>query len=770
MESHDKGQYEQRFLRPDGSTGYYQSSFEGVYDELGELTAIRGTVLDITGRILAEAALIESEQRFREVVERSPEAIFIQTNRCFQYLNPKALKLFGASTENELLGTPIIDHFHPDDHQAIRERIRLLNDDRIGQTQQEERLLQLDGSVVWVEVSAVPFIFHGENGALVFAYDLTERKHAEAAIRESEERYRGLFEQMRSGVAVYQPVEDGSDFILQDLNPAAGRISNLITADVLGKHLSEIYAGVPHAQQIVKDVWRTQQPIYLPEIYFSTRHVAGWRELFVYPLASGEVVVVYDDITERREAADYLRRIEWLLKSTPADPGMFLPSYGEIGNPEGEHAILDAVGKPMLLDTVNGFALLLGGSAAIYEKNGDHAVCVFGSEWCRNLDESSFRATGCEDPLKAIESGNWLCRERCQRDLVRPTLESGAETEHICPSGLTLYAVPISARGQVIGAIHVAYDEPPRTLNDLERVADDYKLPIEQVVEWAGRFESRPRFIVDVAKDRLRNTALLIGLIVEQHWAQQEIQELNTGLEQRVADRTRQLQDANRELESFSYSVSHDLRAPLRAISGFSDILIEDHATDMNSEGMRVLGIIRNNIQRMGLLIDDLLAFSRISRQEMKSLPIDMTALAKEVFSEVNDRPGQIEFLLDELPSATGDPVLVRQVWVNLLANSVKFTSQNPRACIEVHARILEQGCEYVVGDNGVGFDQKYVDKLFGTFQRLHNEKEFPGTGIGLALVKRIVQRHLGSVWAKGQPEKGAEFGFILPCGKGAES
>ena len=237
------------------------------------------------------------------------------------------------------------------------------------------------------------------------------------------------------------------------------------------------------------------------------------------------------------------------------------------------------------------------------------------------------------------------------------------------------------------------------------------------------------------------------------------------GLE-RLQQQSTELIATNNELESFSYSVSHDLRAPLRAIDGFALMLEEDYAARLDEEGKRFLSVIRTNSQKMGILIDDLLALSRIGRQGLSTGNVAMASLAQEVIHEALDACGrpctQIE--LAPLPAVHGDHSLLRQVWVNLISNALKYTSRAGQPRIEVSG--YRDGTEvvYRVQDNGAGFDMRYYDKLFGVFQRLHRDDEFSGTGVGLAIVQRIVKRHHGRVWAEGKPGAGAAFYFALPA------
>ena len=264
--------------------------------------------------------------------------------------------------------------------------------------------------------------------------------------------------------------------------------------------------------------------------------------------------------------------------------------------------------------------------------------------------------------------------------------------------------------------------------------------------------------------DEDRELQLVIEMALYKHQTERKIHNLKAELEQQVAERSAQTELSNNEIGDFAFVVSHDLRAPLRAIDGYTGILVEDHASSLNEEGKRICAIISQSARDMRKLIDDLLAFSSIGRSVMEYSSVDMATLAHSIFFEETNPQGRerIDFHVGPLPCVVADPNLMRQVWMNLLSNAVKFSSKKQRAAIDVTATARDDEMVFSVRDNGVGFDMRHVDKLFGVFQRLHSVQQFEGTGMGLAIVRRIVERHGGRTWAEGKIGKGATIHFAL--------
>jgi PAS domain S-box-containing protein len=303
---------------------------------------------------------------------------------------------------------------------------------------------------------------------------------------------------------------------------------------------------------------------------------------------------------------------------------------------------------------------------------------------------------------------------------------------------------------------------------------DGREIPISQVIIAHKGSDGSVEYLSTIARDITKikeQEARLQSEVAERRQAEEEVRALNEELESKVVERTAELRSANRELESFSYSVSHDLRAPLRHIDGYIQMLAEDTAGTLSSEARRYLEVITDSGRKMGGLIDDLLEFSRMGRAEMRETSVELDDLVREAIRDLEMATAgrNIAWQIPSLPRVVGDPAMLKQVFANLLSNAVKFTGTRDVAEIEVGVQSAPNEIVFFVRDNGVGFDMKYADRLFGVFQRLHRPDEFEGTGIGLANVQRIIARHGGRVWAEAAPDQGATFYFALKSSTGEQ-
>ncbi|MGO8791166.1 MAG: PAS domain S-box protein [Terriglobia bacterium] len=317
---------------------------------------------------------------------------------------------------------------------------------------------------------------------------------------------------------------------------------------------------------------------------------------------------------------------------------------------------------------------------------------------------------------------------------------------------------------------HVCHDLLQTTLPG---GVEEFRRVLQRDGQWEGELQHRTRdgrwITGDSRLSMIRHeeggvVLEIVRDITEAKRAAAELEAANDLLEQRVADRTAELETANKELEAFTYSVSHDLRAPLRHIDGFSKLLVEQHRAELSPDAQEYLATIRDAVLQMGMLIDDLLNLARVGRRPLSMVMTGLDSLAEQVSADlVRANPGrEIEWKIDTLPFVECDPMLMKQVFVNLLANAVKFTRLRNPAVIEVGVTEQDGARAVYVRDNGVGFSMKYSSKLFGVFQRLHRSEDFEGTGVGLATVQRIIHKHGGRVWAQAELDKGATFYFTL--------
>ena len=799
--------YEKEYLRPDG-TRVAVLVANTVLPSLGTGSGtdqlIASFVLDNRERTAADRALRESEERFRALVESANDAIFIWDKeglRCLE-ANRTACERLGY-TRAELLTMTAAQISAPDQAAVAAARAEAIAER--GSAFVETVHMARDGTRIPVEVSTTVTQLGGRPVFLSIARDITERKRAEAEAAVANERLRQFFNAGVIGSLIARPdgtIIEANDYFLAMIGRTRDEFDHgsidwrsITPADqqsLTDRAIADMQAlgggGSYEKEYLRPDGTRVQALV-----------VAG-----ALPGTTDQGAAFVLDITERKRTEARLAEQTALLRSIieSSEAAVFAVDR------EYRYTAFNAQ-HAATMRALYGVRVELGRSLLDYQRSAGDDV---GAK--RNLDralagerftdegfsgeEERTRAyfevthSPVRDPDGMIVGASVFARDTTARHLAdderRDTQALLDQTQEIARIGGWKWEAATNAvtwTDEVYRIHELARDEydPNSAARDIEfyapegraRIGEAFRLAVSKGQPYDLELpfvtaRGRELWIRTSGHPAIDNGRVIriygdIRDITERKWAEEEIRALNTELEARVAQRTAALEVANRELEAFSYSVSHDLRAPLRAIDSFGRILLAEHAAQLNAEGVRVLGVVVRNARQMGVLIDDLLAFSRVARQALEPREVDMGKLARSVADEVAAaEPGHgLVFDIDGLCAVPGDPALLRQVWVNLLGNAAKFSRPVERPCIDVRCEQDPRESRFTVRDNGVGFDPVYADKLFQPFQRLHSATEFEGTGIGLAIVARIVGRHGGRVWADGAPGAGATFGFALP-------
>lgn len=545
--------------------------------------------------------------------------------------------------------------------------------------------------------------------------DIQKREQSEEALRESEERFRNIFE--NSPISMYQSTPEGK---LVNVN--------LAYANMLGYSSTEEIIHTVNQTSLAEVVY--EDPSIRKELIEEVEKAQGkWKGFNThYKRKDGQIIGVIVYFSEQKESTS---------------EQSFL--YGCVQDMTEQERATEALKQERIF--TDAIFASIPGLLYLYDEAG------YLIRWNKRHEEITGYSANELDHFYIL---NWYKDE--PQDIARITqgiqkaLSEGyaqAEANLITKSGTKILfdftALRLYLGGKAYFAgIGIDVTNRRQTENQIQTVQEELK---------------------NLLAESERSRRALLSLNEDQKAAEEVIRELNVSLEKRVAERTAQLEASNKELEAFAYSVSHDLRAPLRAINGYSQILQQEFAQHLDEEGTRLLNNIRINATKMDNLITSLLALTRVSRSQLNFLSIDMTTLVKLVIDEVASAEVQekFTFTINELPAAYGDPTLIHQVWANLISNAIKYTMPKEERKIEISGFANEGECTYVIRDNGVGFDQKYVDRLFHLFQRLHKETEFDGTGVGLAIVQNIISRHGGKVWAEGEVGTGAAFYFTIP-------
>ncbi|MFI5330147.1 MAG: PAS domain-containing protein [Desulfobaccales bacterium] len=715
--------------------------------------------IDITERRRAQEALGQSNKHTADILESISDGFFsLNKEMVVTYFNSAAARILGRNRD-EVLGQKLVDAF-PEARGSIFE-------EKYAEALQEGKPLSFEAYFEpkpyrnWYDVRVFPY----EDGISVYFLVTTERKQTETVLRRAKQDWERTFDAVPDLITIID-----SDHHMIRVNRAMARALGMESKELAGRHCYEfmhesgrIPSICPHQQlladgrehtaevrELNRDFLVTTSPIFNDDgTLFGSVHLAR-------------------DITERKRAEEALNRLNEELELRVQERTAELrQTVEQLQNEVAErleaekqaaslsrlYQVLSRVNETIIRATTpetlfrevcriaveDGLLRMAWVGLTDHDGRAIRPVAKYGYEegYLDNLLIPVEDVPECRGPTgTAVREGRYdLCNDFAVEPRMAPWREK-ALARGYRSSG----AFPLRVGGRVVGALTL-YAGTPGFFNQaeialLEALADDLSFALESMDREAGRRR-----------------------------AEEEVKKLNEELEQRVRERTAQLEAANREMEAFSYSVSHDLKAPIRAIDGFSKMLMAEHTAKLDPEGLRLLGVVRHNTGYMAQLIEDLLALSRLGRREIRKTRLDLATLSAAVFKQIKgEDPGRrVALTVKDLPPACGDPSLMRQVLVNLLSNAFKFTKCREDAAIEVGGRCADGENVYYVKDNGVGFDMRYQEKLFGVFQRLHRQGEFEGTGVGLAIVQRILLRHGGRIWAEGQLGAGATFYFALP-------
>jgi PAS domain S-box-containing protein len=669
---------------------YWEDHYSPIFSEDGSITGLTVFVINVSDRMEAEAALRASESRLRTVTENAPDTIMqVDRRGIILFINRPAPGL----AVDDVLGTSVYKWVPESQHPVLDRTLNAVFS--TGERQEYESFGPgAGGEMHPYSVRVMPVVIDGvADTAIYIATDISARVKAEEALRQSEQKYRTLFETMAQGV-VYQDA-DGRIF---NANPAAEHILGLTLAQMQGKTSIDPswraihedgtdFPGDVHPAMVALRTGKSVKNVVMG-VHNNAEEDYRWININAVPqFRDGEtrpyqVYATFEDITARKRAADELRMSENRFRILFEHAGM-------------------------------GVAQINSNSGRFIRLNQKYCR-IIGYEAEELLQMTFMDISHPEDLSFDLEQ-----MEQLKSGIIS---EFAMEKRLYCKDGSMVWV------DLVVSPLWVAGETPEMHIAVIHNITDRKR------AEYALRY------------------------------SEAEVRKLNAELERRVAERTAQLEAANKELEAFAYSVSHDLRAPLRAIDGFSRILLDDFSGKLDQDGIAYLEKVRIANQNMSQLVDALLGLSRMSRAELHRSAVDLSEIALEVVETLKHIHPEhdVDFSTRGDLVAHGDARLLRIVLENLLGNAWKFTSHRAAARVEFGVEARQAEKVYFIRDNGAGFSMAYAGKLFGAFQRLHSANEFEGTGIGLATVQRIINRHGGRIWAEAEVNKGATFYFTL--------
>jgi PAS domain S-box-containing protein len=759
-------------------------------DDKGNVLGVFAAARDITQSKKAEDELKKSNEQFFKIFDSNLVGMIISSLETlrFQYVNEIFLRYFGY-TKEEVTGKTALELnlIEPESNEKVLSLLK-----QQGYAKDIEVLgRKKNGKIFWCLASVQIMVINDKQFALTSFLDIEERKKAEEKIKAERQLLRTLIDNIPDPIYIKDLA--GCKIMANKGDMRFMEVGS--EEDFIGKTDLELFPNSEAGIQANKDdmtVIESGQPVVnIAEEFIDTKGVQHWLLTSKFPLYNAEgrltgLLGIGRDITERKKAEE---KFKGLLESAP-DAMVIAGEKGEIVIINHQTEVLFGYKKDELINQK--VEILF--PASLHKKDSKKFANYFKEPKVRSmgagLELFAVRKDGTQFPveisLSPLETSDGMLISAAIRDITErkrneALIQKQKQDIRDFVNSMSTLCAKVATDGRLLMVNKIALQASGLPMEEL------LSTHFLDVPWWTFDAEVNSR-VCNAFKKASSGIAInydenvfVFGQVRSINFSLIPILDMDGTVEYIVAEgrditslklseaqlqvRTNQLESANKELEAFAYSVSHDLRAPLRIIDGYTEMLVSEYHDKIDEEGKRMMGVITGNARKMGLLIDDLLNFSHLGRKELIILPVKMEEMVKSVLEEqISPKQKKVEVKTNKLEPANCDSNLIRQVWVNLISNALKYSKNRKKQLIEISSFKKENELVYMVKDNGVGFDMQYAGKLFGVFQRLHKVTEFEGTGVGLALAHRIVTRHGGRMWAEAEEDKGATFYFSLSC------